>query len=814
MVKYFQCSKTYTKRRKIMKKRLLAILCAVALLLPMAALPTVAATVNWTAESYWTDYQLKNTPDYSFAVLGDIQFLTATDVDNGHHYTQLLFDWILKNKDSRKIKYVFGLGDSINTLTSYPEDGYSTSVHNPAEWKLAANQFARLNGKIPYMVVRGNHDDEAGYHKYICTTDYKNQMSGFFYDDTKAAKDGNSMSNSFTKVTIGTEKYLMLGLDYNIYNNSAVRNWANEVIAANPDHKVIVSIHAYYTSGGSWLNGNVGEAGTNQNDGQPYWDLEYFSGEQLWNDIFSQHANIAAVLCGHAAVDEPIVKTRTGNNGNKVIEVLVNPQDTDEDRKLDGIKRCGFVLMLNFSNGGKTMELEYISTVREHYASEFSSTKFHLKSFQSSSAAIQTVTAQTSQNTIDFEPLVKELGIPVYVGDAMTTSPKLDGVVNEREYSYSKYYAPEDLVGYDSSILQSGITEYIAHDADYIYYAVSMVQEQDNLALQWQFNPYASYSIFNDKTNLRNTLFQRVSWQLRYQSDGTTTVAQSPTWNYPEMTGTLPVVGTDLTYAATKTTDNVKTYEIRLSKDYLAAYNFCSKEDIKVLPYMTHQHSTSSISHSYTQAEVDALKAYGATRADLGSAPAFMALEEDPNGIEYTITPSTQSTASTRISTTNSGLRFKTKILKTDLYDLMAKFGAENVSVGTLIAPADKLGEQKLTHAFGTVNVDYIDVKADVNTPFAEIDGYLVYAGSISNIKQKNLDREFTAVGYISYVKNGQTVYIYSETGGCRSVDYVATAALNDPNANLSLEACAILEQLTVKYWNDLITDPFGKDPF
>lgn len=800
-----------------MKKRFLAILCIVALLLPMAALPAVAAT-NWQDESYWTDYQLKNTPDYSFAVLGDIQYLTSTDVDNGHHYTRLLFDWIMDNKDTKNIQYVFGLGDTINTLSSWPEDGYSTSIHNPAEWTLAAAQFARLSkAGIPYMVVRGNHDDEAGFNKYICTNDYKNQMSGFFYDDTKAAKDGNSMSNSFRKITIGEEKYLMLGLDYNIYNNAAVRNWASDVIAANPDHKVIVSIHAYLSSGGSLLNTDIGEAGTNQSDGNKWTDFEYFSATQLWNDIFSKHANIAAILCGHVSVDQPVVTTRTGANGNKVIEILVDPQSTDEGRYLDGIRRCGFVLMLNFSNGGKTMELEYISTTRAALTDTYynGSDAFHFKSFQNSSAVIQTVTAQTSQNTnADFEPLVKELGIPVYVGDAMTTAPKLDGVVNEREYSYSKYYAPEDLVGYDSSILQSGITEYIAHDADYIYYAVSMVQEQDNLALQWQFNPYASYSIFNDKTNLRNTLFQRVSWQLRYQSDGTTTVAQSPTWNYPEMTGTLPVVGTDLTYAATKTADNVKTYEIRLSKDYLAAYNFCSKEDIKVLPYMTHQHSTSSISHSYTQAEVDALKAYGATRADLGSAPAFMALEEDPNGVEYTITPSTQSTASTRISTTNSGLRFKTKILKTDLYDLMAKFGAENVSVGTLIAPADKLGEQKLTHAFGTVNVDYIDVKADVNTPFAEIDGYLVYAGSISNIKQKNLDREFTAVGYISYVKNGETVYIYSETGGCRSVDYVATAALNDPNANLSLEACAILEQLTVKYWNDLITDPFGKDPF
>ena len=798
-----------------MKKRLLAILCVVALLIPMAALPAVAAT-NWADESYWTNYQLKNTPDYSFAVLGDIQYLTSTDVDNDHHYTQLLFDWIMDNKDSRNIQYVFGLGDTINTLSSWPESGYSTSVHNPAEWQLAANQFARLNGQIPYMVIRGNHDDEAGFHKYICTDDYKNQMSGFFYDSSKAAKDGNSMSNCFQKITNGTEKYLMLGLDYNIYNNAAVREWANEVIAANPDHKVIVSIHAYLSSGGALLNTDIGEAGTNKNDGNEWTDFEYFSANQLWDGIFSKHANIAAILCGHVSVDQPVITTRTGNNGNKVVEILVDPQDTDENRKLDGIRRCGFVFMINVSNNGNTFEFEYISTTRSALTDTYynGSNAFHFKSFQTSSAVTKTVTAKTL-STADFEPLVKELGIPVYVGKPMATSPKLDGVVNEQEYSYKKYYAPGDLIGYDSSILQSGVTEYIAHDADYIYYAVSMVQEQDGLALQWQFNPYTSYSIFNDKTFFKTTLFERVNWQIRYQSNGTVEVTQDPTWNYTDMFGELPVIGTDLTYAATKTSDNVKTYEIRLSKAYLAEYNDCSKEDIKVLPYMTHQNSTSSISHNYTQAEVDALKALGATRAELGSAPTFMIFDQDPNGIEKTIAPSTLESASARISTENTGLRFKTQISKAALQELMDKFGAGNVSVGTLIAPADKLGDQKLTHKFGTVNKDYIDVPATIDAPFSEKDGVLTYAGTISNIKQKNLDREFTAVGYISYVDfDGNTVYIYSTSTATRSIDYVATAALADTTKNYSLEARAILEQLTVKYYDALVKDPFEKDPF
>ena len=797
-----------------MMKKLISMICVVTFLLAMMAFPVSAATTTWESESYWVDYELKNTPDYSFAVVGDIQAITEHDVDNGHRYTQVLFDWILNNRKSRNIQYVFGLGDSINTVTSYPEESYNTSEHNPAEWKIAGDQYARLNGVIPYLAVRGNHDDVEGYHSAICTTDYQKQMTGFFYDSTNPTASGNSMSNSYRKITIGEEKYLMLGLDYNIYNNSAVRNWANEVIAANPDYKVIVSIHAYLSSGGALLNTDIGEAGTNKNDGNEWTDFEYFSATQLWDGIFSKHANIAAILCGHVSVDQPVITTRTGNNGNKVIEILVDPQDTDEYRYLDGIRRCGFVFMINVSNNGNTFEFEYISTTRSALTDEYynGSNAFHLKSFQNSSAVTQTVTAKV-QTITDFEPLVKELGIPSYVGEAMTTSPKLDGVVNEREYSYRKYYDTDELIGYDSSILQSGITEYIAHDADYIYYAVSMVQEKDNLGFQFQFNPLSSFNIFNDKTNLRNTLFQRVSIQLRYQSDGSVELFQAPTWNY-SMSGTLPVVGKDLTYAATKTADNVKTYEIKISKDYLAAYNFCSKEDIKVVPYMTHQHSTSSIAHNYTQEEVNALTALGATRAELGSAPAFMILEEDPNGIETAITPETQETASTRISAEKSGLRFKTSILKADLEDLIYMLGAENISVGTLIAPTDKLGSKALTHEFGVSGKDYLDVKASIGTPFAEENGYLIYAGTISNIKRANLDRDFTAVGYISYVKKGVTYYIYTDTPAVRNIDYVATAAMKDPKNDYSSNALKILEKLTVKYHTDIEKDPFVTDPF
>ena len=229
-----------------------------------------------------------------------------------------------------------------------------------------------------------------------------------------------------------------------------------------------------------------------------------------------------------------------------------------------------------------------------------------------------------------YKDLLHELGLNAYVGKAMEVAPVVDGVVNDGEYSYSKTWAPEEIYSYGTEI-QSGVDEYIAHDADYIYYAVVFTQESDNRALQWQFQPTNTFAVFNSKDDLRTTLFQRITWQLRYQTDGTTTLAQAPTWNYA-IEDAAPQVGEglDIEYAATKTAENVKTYEIKLAKAYIAGFSGCDVEDVKVLPYFTYFHSACALGHNYTTEETEAIKALGATRADTGLLYRFIVLDEAP----------------------------------------------------------------------------------------------------------------------------------------------------------------------------------------
>ena len=141
---------------------------------------------------------------------------------------------------------------------------------------------------------------------------------------------------------------------------------------------------------------------------------------------------------------------------------------------------------------------------------------------------------------------------------------------------------------------------------------------------------------------------------------------------------------------------------------------------------------------------------------------------------------STQEAASVRISMENSGLRFKTHVARSLIDELISEYGKDNITVGTLIAPTDTLKNKALSHSIGVPNVDYVDIVATLDNPFDSTDSYNVYAGSIVNIHEYNLNRSFTAVGYIKINDGDADLFIYSEASTERNVSFVAKSAYDD----------------------------------
>ncbi len=277
---------------------------------------------------YFTDKAPLEEYAYSFAVLGDTQILAVSYPDK---FTAL-YDWVLDNVEEKKIKYVIGLGDITDDDTN-------------AEWALAKKNITRMNGIVPYSLVRGNHDSVNQMKKYFPMSEFGSTVTGTY--------ESNSIINSYHKFAVGDVKYLLFTLDYGAYDE--VLDWAADIIEAHPDHNVIITTHAYMFRDGTTLD--AGDVVPPSNKGP-----KYNNGDQIWDKLVKKYENIVLVLSGHDPCDKVVAAQEKGVNGNTVTQMLVDPQGVDKAQ--GGV---GLVTMLYFSADGKTMQVETYSTDRRAF---------------------------------------------------------------------------------------------------------------------------------------------------------------------------------------------------------------------------------------------------------------------------------------------------------------------------------------------------------------------------------------------------------------------------------------------------------------
>ena len=267
---------------------------------------------------------------YSFCIVGDTQKIAINTPEKLHY----IYDWIVANKDEKKISYVFGLGDITDKSTD-------------AEWEVAKAEIEKLNGVVQYSLTRGNHDGSSAYNAAFGTETYKNMFKEFY--------DANKIETSWTVFTAGDVDYLHITLDYG--PTDAELAWAANIIEQNPDHRVIISTHAYLYRDGTTLDENdeypprTPESNNGKNNG-----------DEIWDKLVRKYENIFLVLSGHDPCSNVIVTQTEGDHGNVVTQMLVDPQGVDNAEK-----SVGLVAMLYFSIDGKTVSIEYYSTIREQF---------------------------------------------------------------------------------------------------------------------------------------------------------------------------------------------------------------------------------------------------------------------------------------------------------------------------------------------------------------------------------------------------------------------------------------------------------------
>lgn len=268
---------------------------------------------------------------YTFAVVGDTQYVTRDDPEQ----LVRLYDYIIDNVEAKNIVHCFGLGDI-------------TDENTDAEWKAAFKQIARMDGVLPYSLVRGNHDGGTRFNDLF--------GEGSAYSAQCVANYQNNYTCTAHTFSAGQLDYLVVVMDHDPTED--MMRWGGEIIERYPDHNVIITTHGYLDFDGSHL-------------------IETEDDSHVWTGLACKYPNVVLVLCGHVDADSVVMSASAGVQGNEVVELLIDPQALDYK-----LGPTGMIAMLYFSEDGTQVELRYYSTVQEKYYKDANQFSFTLNTIQ------------------------------------------------------------------------------------------------------------------------------------------------------------------------------------------------------------------------------------------------------------------------------------------------------------------------------------------------------------------------------------------------------------------------------------------------
>ena len=490
-----------------MKKisKLVSIFCLVAILLSTVALTLVSAAeyviVKPVEPSKWEEPNFSTDHAYSFAFVGDTQFITIGDALLGTEKLKYQFKYIADTAEERKLQHVFHLGDI--TDWGYRNDSNLAGMHYDVpkldEWRVARDAIGQLNGVVSYSLCRGNHDDyimDDVFNSKAYTSQFEG--CGGFYVDLVAKQGGRekknpdnciywsavtgchdeSIVNSWKTMEICGTKYLFITYDYN--PSAGVVNWLDEILGKYPDHRAIITTHSYLLESGKRMNPEDDTGNTNSYRG--------LTSEVLWNRVFKKHSNVFMIVSGHTGNEYVNYSYARGDNGNKVLQVLVDPQcyetrEKDANGTLESGKQdIGLVLYMNFSEDGNRITFNNYSTLLGKF-------------LKNQNFTINFNGENDTDGYIDMAAFAEGDQATPTIADK--TVVELDGVVNDGEYGYSRTIAKEKV---GNGTLIGDLTEHFAYDDTYLYYAFQITST--NAALK-TINLHYGSSLYNrDQLNL------------------------------------------------------------------------------------------------------------------------------------------------------------------------------------------------------------------------------------------------------------------------------------------------------------------------
>lgn len=142
------------------------------------------------------------------------------------------------------------------------------------------------------------------------------------------------------------------------------------------------------------------------------------------------------------------------------------------------------------------------------------------------------------------------------------------------------------------------------------------------------------------------------------------------------------------------------------------------------------------------------------------------------DGVSYDLSLTTRPVELRRVWP--SGVRFVTAVPRAQMDALLACEAVERIELGTRILPVDLLQGDDIMNA-----ADALDVRATVGAWYASEDDCYLFAGSITDVKEANHNREFVGLGYARItLTDGRVLTVSADTLAGGTFGYMARAHL------------------------------------
>lgn len=223
--------------------------------------------------------------------------------------------WITDNLTTQRIAFVSHVGDIVDKNTD-------------AQWAVAQQHMNALHGKVPYGIVVGNHDmtgagDSSLFQKYFPEkqfVDFPWYGGAFAGDETRPGHSGNN-ANSYQLISAEGMDLIFLHLECNAPDN--VVAWANALLTAHANRKAIISTHMDL---GPLDKPKESKGYIEDPKGRMRWKKCHGergnTPEQLWEKLYSKHANLLMVCSGDQSRTSALYLPREGEHGNVVHGLL------------------------------------------------------------------------------------------------------------------------------------------------------------------------------------------------------------------------------------------------------------------------------------------------------------------------------------------------------------------------------------------------------------------------------------------------------------------------------------------------------------